>query len=77
MTLLFSKPKTANCHGFARRLLFADTILNTTPNHPEITEKKQWLLLQRNRCSRIYHELPNGYHYNVKERGTLSSQSAN
>tara|TARA_R110002096_G_scaffold45299_2_gene121797 strand:- start:2481 stop:4247 length:1767 start_codon:yes stop_codon:yes gene_type:complete len=54
--------------------LFADTILsNITLNHPEITEE---VVVQAAKDIGIHDfisSLPNGYHYNVKERGVMLS----
>lgn len=54
--------------------LFADTILsNITLNHPEITEE---VVMQAAKDIGIHDfimSLPNGYHYNVKERGAMLS----
>ena len=54
--------------------LFADTILsNITLNHPEITEE---VVIEAAKDIGIHDfimSLPNGYHYNVKERGAMLS----
>ena len=54
--------------------LFADTILNNiTLNHPEITEEKVIAAAKEIGVHDFINNLPNGYHYNVKERGVMLS----
>jgi len=55
--------------------LFADTILNNiTLNNPDITEDEVKRAAKSIGVDSFITSLPNGYHYNVKERGaTLSS----
>ncbi|NMH86594.1 ABC transporter ATP-binding protein [Flavivirga algicola] len=54
--------------------LFADTILNNiTLNHPEITEAQVQQAAKEIGIHDFIMSLPNGYHYNVKERGVMLS----
>ncbi|WP_228850825.1 ABC transporter ATP-binding protein [Aegicerativicinus sediminis] len=54
--------------------LFADTILaNITLNHPEITEEQVQKAAKEIGIDDFIRSLPNGYHYNVKERGVMLS----
>ncbi len=54
--------------------LFADTILNNiTLNHPEITESQVEQAAKDIGIHDFIMSLPNGYHYNVKERGVMLS----
>lgn len=54
--------------------LFADTILsNITLNHPEITEAQVIQAAKDIGIHDFIMSLPNGYHYNVKERGVMLS----
>lgn len=54
--------------------LFADTILsNITLNHPEITEAQVQAAAKKIGIHDFITSLPNGYHYNVKERGVMLS----
>ncbi|OUR92173.1 antibiotic ABC transporter ATP-binding protein [Flavobacteriales bacterium 34_180_T64] len=54
--------------------LFADTILNNiTLNHPEITEAQVEQAAIDIGIHEFIMSLPNGYHYNVKERGVMLS----
>jgi len=54
--------------------LFADTILNNiTLNHPEITEAEVEKAAKDIGIHDFIMSLPNGYHYNVKERGVMLS----
>ena len=54
--------------------LFADTILNNiTLNNPEITEAKVVQAAKDIGVHEFISSLPNGYHYNVKERGVMLS----
>jgi subfamily B ATP-binding cassette protein MsbA len=54
--------------------LFADTILsNITLNHPEITEAQVIDAAKQIGIHDFIMSLPNGYHYNVKERGVMLS----
>jgi subfamily B ATP-binding cassette protein MsbA len=54
--------------------LFADTILNNiTLNHPEITEAQVQQAAKDIGIDEFIMSLPNGYHYNVKERGAMLS----
>ena len=54
--------------------LFADTILsNITLNHPEITEAQVQQAAKDIGIHDFIMSLPNGYHYNVKERGVMLS----
>lgn len=54
--------------------LFADTILNNiTLNHPEITEEQVYQAAKDIGIHDFIMTLPNGYHYNVKERGAMLS----
>lgn len=54
--------------------LFADTILNNiTLNHPEITEADVQQAAKDIGIHDFIMSLPNGYHYNVKERGVMLS----
>ncbi len=54
--------------------LFADTILNNiTLNHPEITEAQVHQAAKAIGIHDFIMSLPNGYQYNVKERGVMLS----
>ncbi|MCL4122606.1 UNVERIFIED_CONTAM: hypothetical protein GTU68_016754 [Idotea baltica] len=54
--------------------LFADTILNNiTLNNPEITEAEVTQAAKDIGVHDFIATLPNGYHYNVKERGVMLS----
>ena len=54
--------------------LFADTILNNiTLNNPEITEEHVYQAARAIGIHEFIMTLPNGYHYNVKERGVMLS----
>ena len=54
--------------------LFADTILsNITLNHPEISEDQVQQAAKDIGIHDFILSLPNGYHYNVKERGVMLS----
>ncbi|TDN81836.1 ABC-type multidrug transport system fused ATPase/permease subunit [Salegentibacter sp. 24] len=54
--------------------LFADTILNNINlNHPEITEEEVITAAKQIGIHEFINTLPNGYHYNVKERGAMLS----
>ena len=54
--------------------LFADTILNNiTLNHPEITEEQVYQAAKDIGIHDFIMSLPDGYHYNVKERGAMLS----
>lgn len=54
--------------------LFADTILsNITLNHPDITEEDVVNAAKAIGIHEFISSLPNGYHYNVKERGVMLS----
>lgn len=54
--------------------LFADTILNNiTLNHPEISEEQVIDAARQIGIHDFIMSLPNGYHYNVKERGVMLS----
>jgi ABC-type multidrug transport system fused ATPase/permease subunit len=54
--------------------LFADTILNNiTLSHPEITETQVIQAAKDIGIHDFIMSLPNGYHYNVKERGVMLS----
>ncbi|MGB5420498.1 ABC transporter ATP-binding protein [Algibacter sp.] len=54
--------------------LFADTILsNITLNHPEITEAEVQQAAKDIGIHDFIMTLPDGYHYNVKERGVMLS----
>jgi subfamily B ATP-binding cassette protein MsbA len=54
--------------------LFADTILNNiTLNNPDITEEEVILAAKEIGVHKFIKSLPDGYHYNVKERGTMLS----
>lgn len=54
--------------------LFADTILNNiTLNHPEITEEQVYQSAKDIGIHDFIMTLPNGYNYNVKERGVMLS----
>ncbi len=54
--------------------LFADTILNNiTLNNPEITEEQVHSASKEIGIHDFIMSLPNGYHYNVKERGAMLS----
>ncbi len=54
--------------------LFADTILNNiTLNNPEISEEEVYQAAKEIGIHDFIMSLPNGYHYNVKERGVMLS----
>ena len=54
--------------------LFADTILNNiTLNNPDITEQQVIEAAKNIGVHEFIMKLPNGYHYNVKERGIMLS----
>lgn len=54
--------------------LFADTILNNiTLGDPSITEEEVILAAEEIGVHTFINSLPDGYHYNVKERGTMLS----
>ncbi|WP_298345086.1 ABC transporter ATP-binding protein [uncultured Algibacter sp.] len=54
--------------------LFADTILNNiTLNHPKITEDEVYQAAKDIGIHDFIMTLPDGYHYNVKERGVMLS----
>lgn len=54
--------------------LFADTILNNiTLKHPEISEAQVHIAAKQIGIHDFIMSLPNGYHYNVKERGVMLS----
>lgn len=54
--------------------LFADTILNNiTLNNPDITEDQVQNAAKQIGIHNFIMSLPNGYHYNVKERGVMLS----
>ncbi|WP_299216042.1 ABC transporter ATP-binding protein [uncultured Aquimarina sp.] len=54
--------------------LFADTILNNiTLNNPDITEEQVQKAAKEIGIHDFIMSLPNGYHYNVKERGIMLS----
>ncbi|AUS06085.1 ABC transporter ATP-binding protein [Pseudotamlana carrageenivorans] len=54
--------------------LFADTIMNNiTLNHPEITEAQVYQAAKDIGIHDFIMSLPNGYQYNVKERGVMLS----
>ena len=54
--------------------LFADTILNNiTLNHPEISEEQVYQAAKDIGIHDFIMTLPNGYNYNVKERGVMLS----
>ncbi|WP_282123864.1 ABC transporter ATP-binding protein [Algibacter mikhailovii] len=54
--------------------LFADTIMNNiTLNHPEIAEEQVFQAAKDIGIHDFIMSLPNGYHYNVKERGVMLS----
>lgn len=54
--------------------LFADTILNNiTLNNPDITEEQVYQAAKDIGIHDFIMTLPNGYHYNVKERGVMLS----
>ncbi|TBN00438.1 ABC transporter ATP-binding protein [Hyunsoonleella flava] len=54
--------------------LFADTILNNiTLNNPEVTEAQVIEAAKSIGVHEFISTLPNGYHYNVKERGVMLS----
>jgi len=54
--------------------LFADTILNNiTLNDPDITEEQVQQAAKQIGIHDFIMSLPNGYHYNVKERGVMLS----
>lgn len=55
-------------------MLFADSILNNvTLNNPAITEKEVREAAEAIGIAEFIESLPNGYHYNVKERGSMLS----
>src|SRR5690625_167355 len=55
-------------------MLFADSIMNNiTLNNPEITEEEVWAAAEAIGVSEFIETLPGGYHYNVKERGSMLS----
>lgn len=55
-------------------MLFADSILNNiTLNNPEITEDEVHKAAEAIGVSGFIESLPGGYHYNVKERGSMLS----
>ncbi len=54
--------------------LFADSILNNiTLNNPNITEDEVMAAAKEIGVHKFISSLPNGYHYNVKERGVMLS----
>ena len=54
--------------------LFADTILNNiTLKHPDISEEQVQNAAKKIGIHDFIMSLPNGYHYNVKERGVMLS----
>jgi len=54
--------------------LFSDTILNNiTLHNPSITEEQVIMAAKEIGIHEFISKLPNGYHYNVKERGTMLS----
>ena len=54
--------------------LFADTILsNITLNNPKVTEEQVVQAAKNIGIHEFISSLPNGYHYNVKERGVMLS----
>ena len=54
--------------------LFADTILNNiTLNNPDISEEEVQFAAKQIGIHDFIMSLPNGYHYNVKERGVMLS----
>jgi subfamily B ATP-binding cassette protein MsbA len=54
--------------------LFADTILNNiTLQNPDITEEDVITAAKKIGVHKFINSLPNGYHYNVKERGVMLS----
>ena len=54
--------------------LFADSILNNiTLNNPDITEEDVITAAKAIGVDQFIRSLPNGYHYNVKERGAMLS----
>jgi ATP-binding cassette subfamily B multidrug efflux pump len=54
--------------------LFSDTILNNiTLHNPSITEEQVIAAAKHIGIHEFIADLPNGYHYNVKERGTMLS----
>ncbi|WP_310992633.1 ABC transporter ATP-binding protein [Aequorivita marina] len=54
--------------------LFADSILNNiTLNNPDITEEEVIAAAKDIGVHKFIETLPNGYHYNVKERGSMLS----
>jgi ABC-type multidrug transport system fused ATPase/permease subunit len=54
--------------------LFADTILNNiTLNNPQITDAEVYQAAKDIGINEFIMSLPNGYHYNVKERGVMLS----
>src|SRR5699024_11483594 len=53
-------------------MLFADSILNNiTLNNPDITEEEVWAAAEAIGVAEFIETLPGGYHYNVKERGSM------
>lgn len=55
-------------------MLFADSILNNiTLNNPEITEEEVWEAAKAIGVAEFIETLPGGYHYNVRERGSMLS----
>lgn len=55
-------------------MLFADSILNNiTLNNPEITEEEVHRAAEAIGVSGFIESLPGGYHYNVRERGSMLS----
>jgi len=54
--------------------LFADTILNNiTLNNPDISEAEVIMAAKAIGVNKFIESLPGGYHYNVKERGSMLS----
>lgn len=54
--------------------LFADSILNNiTLNNPDITEEEVIAAAKEIGVNKFIESLPGGYHYNVKERGSMLS----
>ena len=54
--------------------LFSDTILNNiTLHNPSITEEQVMMAAKEIGIHEFISKLPNGYHYNVKERGAMLS----
>lgn len=55
-------------------MLFADSILNNiTLNNPEITEEEVWEAAKAIGVAEFIETLPGGYHYNIRERGSMLS----